>query len=41
MFKNLKDFYVKYKEYMRVDLLMYGVLILLIILYFIYSVVFS
>ena len=40
MFKRLRDFYQQYKEYVRVDLVMYGVMILLIILYFIYSVVF-
>jgi len=40
MFKKLKDIYQQYKEYVRVDLVMYGVMILLIILYFIYSVVF-
>jgi len=40
MFKKLKDMYQQYKEYVRVDLVMYGVMILLIILYFIYSVVF-
>jgi hypothetical protein len=41
MFKKLKDFYIQYKEYVRVDLVMYLVLILLIIIYFIYSVVFT
>jgi len=40
MFKKLKDIYKQYKEYVRVDLVMYGVMILLIIIYFIYSVVF-
>jgi hypothetical protein len=40
MFKKLKETYQQYKEYVRVDLVMYGVMILLIILYFIYSVVF-
>ena len=40
MFKKLKDIYQQYKEYVRVDLVMYGVMILLIILYFIYSVLF-
>jgi hypothetical protein len=38
MFKKLKELYCKYKAYVRVDLIMYGVMILLIILYFIYSV---
>ncbi len=32
------ELYQQYKEYVRVDLVMYGVMILLIILYFIYSV---
>lgn len=40
MFKRLREFYQQYKEYVRVDLVMYGVMILLIILYFIYSVLF-
>ena len=38
MFKNLKDLYQKYKPYVRVDLVMYGVMILMIVLYFIYGV---
>ena len=41
MFKKLKDFYIQYKEYVRVDLVMYVVLILLIIFYFIYTVAFG
>lgn len=41
MLKKLKDFYLKYKPYVRVDLIMYGVLILCIILYFIFSTVFG
>lgn len=41
MFKKLRDFYIQYKEYVRVDLVMYLVLILLIIIYFIYTVVFK
>ena len=40
MFKKIKEYYGQYKEYVRVDLVMYGVMILLIILYFIYSVLF-
>ena len=40
MFEKLRKYYNQYKEYVRVDLVMYGVMILLIILYFIYSVVF-
>jgi hypothetical protein len=38
MFKKLKALYQAYKEYIRVDLIMYAVLILLIIIYFIVSV---
>jgi len=40
MFKKIKELYQEYKEYVRVDLIMYGVMILLIILYFIYTVAF-
>ncbi|HMR58258.1 MAG TPA: hypothetical protein PLM56_10960 [Cyclobacteriaceae bacterium] len=36
--KKLIELYQRYKAYVRVDLVMYGVMILLIILYFIYSV---
>jgi hypothetical protein len=39
MFRRLKEFYQQYKPYVRVDLIMYGVLILLIMLYFIISTV--
>ena len=38
MFKKLIKLYQQYREYIRVDLIMYGVMILLIILYFIYTV---
>jgi hypothetical protein len=38
MFKKLKELYQEYKPYVRVDLVMYGVLILLIILYFVISI---
>jgi hypothetical protein len=38
MFKRLKEFYQQYKPYVRIDLIMYGVLILMIILYFIISI---
>jgi hypothetical protein len=38
MFKRLKELYQQYKPYVRVDLIMYLVLILLIIGYFIISV---
>ena len=37
MFKKLKQLYTEYKPYVRVDLIMYAVLILSIILYFIIS----
>jgi hypothetical protein len=40
MLKKLRALYNEYKPYIRVDLIMYGVLILLIFLYFIISVVF-
>ncbi|HEY8936376.1 MAG TPA: hypothetical protein VIM65_14180 [Cyclobacteriaceae bacterium] len=40
MIRKLRDLYKEYKPYVRVDLIMYGVLILLIIFYFILSVVF-
>ncbi len=39
MFKKLKAFYQQYKPYIRVDLIMYGVLILSIIIYFIISAI--
>lgn len=38
MFKKIKELYKDYKPYVRVDLIMYGVMILLIILYFILGV---
>jgi len=38
MFKRLKELYNEYKDYVRVDLIMYGVMILLIILYFVFTV---
>ncbi|NBW36398.1 MAG: hypothetical protein EBR30_15540 [Cytophagia bacterium] len=38
MFRKLKALYEAYKEYVRVDLIMYAVLILLIVIYFIVSV---
>jgi hypothetical protein len=37
MLKNIKNLYRQYKAYVRVDLLMYGVMILMIILYAIYA----
>lgn len=41
MFKRLKELYKEYKPYVRVDLIMYGVLILCIMLYFIFSIIFD
>jgi len=41
MFRKLRDLYREYKPYVRVDLIMYGVLILAIILYFIFASVFG
>lgn len=38
MMKKLKELYREYKPYIRVDLIMYGVMILLIIVYFIISI---
>lgn len=37
MFRKLKELYTEYKAYVRVDLVMYLVMILLIILYAIYT----
>ena len=37
MFKKIKELYKEYKPYVRVDLIMYGVLILMILLYVIIS----
>lgn len=39
MFRKIKELYKEYKPYIRVDLIMYGVMILMIILYFIISVI--
>jgi hypothetical protein len=39
MFKRLKELYKEYKPYVRVDLVMYLVLILLIVGYFIVSTI--
>ena len=41
MIKKIKELFTRYKEYVRVDLLMYGVWIVLIILYVIYRLVFD
>lgn len=40
MIKKLKELYKEFKPYVRVDLIMYGVMVLLIVLYFILSTVF-
>jgi hypothetical protein len=40
MLKKIKELYKEYKPYVRVDLIMYGVLILLIFIYFIVSAIF-
>jgi hypothetical protein len=37
MIKKLKELFKEYKPYVRVDLIMYGVMILMIILYFVIS----
>lgn len=39
MIKKIKELYKEYKPYIKVDLIMYGVMILLIILYFLFTVV--
>jgi hypothetical protein len=41
MFRKLRDLYREYKPYVRVDLIMYGVLILAIMFYFIFASVFG
>ena len=41
MFKRLKELYETYKAWVRVDLVMYAVMILLIILYAIYTLAFD
>lgn len=38
MIRKIKELYKEYKPYVRVDLIMYGVMILLIIGYFIVSI---
>lgn len=38
MFRRLKELYRQYKEYVRVDLVMYAVMLLLVLLYVIFSV---
>jgi len=39
VFKRLKELYRQYRPYVRVDLAMYGVLVLLIFLYFVFSLI--
>lgn len=41
MFRRLKELYKEYKAWVRVDLVMYAVMILLIILYAIYTLAFD
>lgn len=38
MIKKIKELYKEFKPYVRVDLIMYAVMILLIVLYFVISV---
>lgn len=38
MFKKIRSLFNQYREYIRVDLVMYGLLIAMIILYFVLSV---
>jgi hypothetical protein len=40
MFRRLKELYQQYKPYVKIDLIMYAVLILSIMIYFIISVAF-
>lgn len=37
MIKKIKELYKEYKPYVKVDLIMYGVMVLLIMLYFVVS----
>lgn len=37
MFRKLKELYEEYKAYVRVDLVMYAVMILLIFIYVLYT----
>lgn len=38
MFKKIKNLFRQYREYIRVDLIMYGVLLLMIVVYLILSI---
>jgi hypothetical protein len=40
MFRKLRELYHEYRDYVRVDLVMYAVMILLILIYGIYTVFF-
>jgi hypothetical protein len=40
MFKRLREMYRQYKPYVRVDLVMYGVMILLILGYVLFTLIF-
>ena len=39
MFKRLRELYKEYKPYVRVDLVMYAVMILLILAYILFAVI--
>lgn len=39
MLKKIKEFYKTYRPYVRVDLIMYGVMVLLIAIYFLVSLI--
>ncbi|HTE31589.1 MAG TPA: hypothetical protein VK666_14505 [Chryseolinea sp.] len=41
MFRRLRELYRQYKPYVRVDLIMYAVLILSIFLYFMFTIIFE
>lgn len=38
MFKKVRDLFRQYREYIRVDLILYGVLLLMILFYLVLSV---
>jgi len=40
MFRWFKETYLKYKEWVRVDMMMYALLIFMVILYGIYKLIF-
>ncbi len=40
MFKKIKELYKQYKPYIKGDLIMYGFLILLVLLYLLYKAIF-